>query len=69
MLVCHCNGVSEREVERAIASGACTHRAVARACGAGGLCGGCRPLIDELLDAHAPTRAAAPGLRLELVAG
>jgi bacterioferritin-associated ferredoxin len=58
MLICHCQGVSEREVESAIVSGACTHPAIARACGAGSMCGGCLPLIEELLDAYAPTSAA-----------
>ena len=51
MLVCHCKSVSEREVRDAIRSGACTRRDVARRCaGAGSMCGGCRPLIDELLE-------------------
>jgi bacterioferritin-associated ferredoxin len=59
MLVCHCKGVTERELRSAIASGACTRRDLARECGAGSVCGGCRPVIDELLDAHAATPAAA----------
>jgi bacterioferritin-associated ferredoxin len=63
MLVCHCKGVSEREVTSAIQAGACTRRELARECGAGTVCGGCRPLIDELLDAHAPT-VEAPRLPL-----
>jgi bacterioferritin-associated ferredoxin len=57
MLVCHCKGVSERELRSAIQSGACTRRELARECGAGSVCGGCRPVIDELIDAHAPRRA------------
>jgi len=60
MLVCHCKGLSDRDVERTIRSGACSRGELARACGAGTVCGGCRPLIDQLLDAHAapaePTR-------------
>jgi bacterioferritin-associated ferredoxin len=55
MLVCHCKGVTERDVRDAIESGACSHREIARRCGAGSMCGGCRPLIDELLE----TREAA----------
>lgn len=51
MLVCHCKGLTDRDVRRAIQAGACTHHAVTRECGAGSVCGGCRPLIDELLDA------------------
>jgi bacterioferritin-associated ferredoxin len=68
MLVCHCKGVSEREIRRAIQSGACTRRDVARECGAGSVCGGCRPVVDELLDAHAPAPAAAPAFACELAA-
>ena len=67
MLVCHCKGVCERELRSAIEAGACTRRAVARECGgAGSICGGCRPLIDELLDAHAP--AASRRFTFELAA-
>jgi bacterioferritin-associated ferredoxin len=65
MLVCHCKGVTERDVRRAIESGACTPRAVARTCGAGSMCGGCRPVIDELLDLH---DAAPASLGFELAA-
>jgi bacterioferritin-associated ferredoxin len=67
MLVCHCKGVSERQLRSAIQSGACTRRDLARECGAGSVCGGCRPVIDELLDAHAPTHAE-PGFGGELAA-
>jgi bacterioferritin-associated ferredoxin len=64
MLVCHCKGVSDRDVRRAIAAGACSPREIARTCGAGSVCGGCRPLLDELLDAEAP----APPPPFELAA-
>ena len=61
MLVCHCKGLTERDVRDAIQSGACTHREIALRCGAGSVCGGCRPVIDELLDVSpgdaAPTSA------------
>jgi bacterioferritin-associated ferredoxin len=67
MLVCHCKGVSERELRCAIQAGAQSRRAVARQCGAGTVCGGCRPLIDELLEAHAPAGATL-SLGLELAA-
>jgi bacterioferritin-associated ferredoxin len=49
MIVCHCMGVSDRSVRRAIQEGASTRRDVARACRAGTGCGGCRPLLDRLL--------------------
>jgi len=56
MLVCHCKGLSEREIDHAIRAGAATPCDVARSCGAGSVCGGCLPVIDELLE----SRAAPP---------
>jgi bacterioferritin-associated ferredoxin len=49
MLVCHCFVIRARDVRSAIQSGARNACDVARACGAGGGCGGCVPLIEELL--------------------
>ena len=63
MLVCHCKGLTDREVRRAIRAGACTQREVARECGAGSICGGCRPLIDELLECRS-TASAGPCFEL-----
>ena len=59
MLVCHCKGLSDREIDRAIRAGAATPRELARSCGAGSICGGCRPLIDELLASRCDVPAAA----------
>ena len=56
MLVCHCKGVSERAVRDAIRRGAASSTEVGRACGAGSVCGGCRPVIAELLHEHAEAR-------------
>ena len=61
MLVCHCKGLTDRDVRRAIESGACTRRDVVRRCGAGSVCGGCRPLIDELLESGERTAPAPLG--------
>lgn len=49
MVVCLCQGVSEKHVRRAIADGAATRRDVTRACGAGGACGGCHLTIAEMI--------------------
>lgn len=57
MLICHCRVVSDREIREAIDCGASDHCAVAKACGAGTGCGGCVPMIRELLADHCP----APG--------
>jgi bacterioferritin-associated ferredoxin len=59
VLVCHCKGLTDREIHRAIRAGACTQREVARECGAGSICGGCRPLIDELLECRGARFASA----------
>ena len=50
MIICHCNGVTDRTVRRAVRDGASTRRQVARACRAGTGCGGCRASIQEILD-------------------
>ena len=50
-LICTCFFVSERAIEREIATrGLRTVREVTRACNAGGGCGSCHHLIQELLD-------------------
>lgn len=65
MLVCHCFAIRECEVRDVVARGARSAHEVARACRAGSRCGGCRPLIEELLASPAPARfpvqPSAPG--------
>ncbi|MBM4265745.1 MAG: (2Fe-2S)-binding protein [Deltaproteobacteria bacterium] len=53
MLVCLCQGVSDKEVRQAIARGATTRKQVTRACGAGAGCGGCHESIQDLIQKHA----------------
>jgi bacterioferritin-associated ferredoxin len=63
MLVCHCLGVSDRQVRRAIRSGALTADQVAESCGAGRGCGGCVQAVDELLHTELHVaRAEASGI-------
>ena len=50
MIVCHCKAVSDRTIRAAIRRGAGSPREVARACGAGLTCGGCRPTVRALLE-------------------
>ncbi len=67
MIVCHCHGVSDRSIREAVQEGARTCRQVARACRAGRACGGCRPVIHEIIEresrpceghsTHEPVRA------------
>lgn len=49
MIVCHCKGVSDRGVKRAVREGAVCVNGVGRACGAGTGCGGCHGTIEEIL--------------------
>jgi bacterioferritin-associated ferredoxin len=56
MLVCHCNGVSDRHIRRSIREGASTTSEVARSCGAGACCGGCHEGIRKILHAEMAER-------------
>ena len=58
MLVCHCLGITDRDIRRAQDAGARTAREVAGRLGAGSFCGGCRIAIEELLHANAKARSA-----------
>jgi len=52
-LICTCFFVSERTIESEIQRhGLTTVREVTRACNAGGGCGSCHQLIQEILDTH-----------------
>lgn len=50
MIVCLCNGVSERTVESAIHEGARSVAEVSLQCGAGAGCGACHCQISEQID-------------------
>jgi bacterioferritin-associated ferredoxin len=62
MFVCHCRAVTDGEIREAIVAGACDLDEVGRRCGAGITCGGCCPLIQELLAEHASPQPATPAL-------
>lgn len=49
MLVCHCNGVSDRTIRRSVRNGARTLSQVGQACGAGTCCNGCVPTINAII--------------------
>ncbi len=53
MIICHCNVVSDRDIQAAVDHGASTPDDVTRICRAGGDCGGCRESIQDLLEARA----------------
>ncbi|CAN5503493.1 hypothetical protein BH24ACT4_BH24ACT4_07520 [soil metagenome] len=65
VLVCHCLAVNDRQIEAAALCGAASVRDSVGACGAGGVCGGCRPVIEEILEA---TPAPLPARRASAVA-
>jgi bacterioferritin-associated ferredoxin len=52
-LICHCRGVTERRIVKAVQRGAITPWEVAVECGAGSGCGGCVAAIEDLIDQHA----------------
>jgi bacterioferritin-associated ferredoxin len=52
-IVCHCEVVRERTVVKAIRRGAATLDEVRAACGAATRCGGCTPVVLELVERHA----------------
>ena len=50
MYVCVCFAVTDSQVQDAIDGGASTRAEVTRACRAGGDCGSCHGMIDQMLD-------------------
>ena len=50
MLVCHCRGITDRQIRRLVKEGACSTRDVARATGAGLRCGRCRSNVKQVVD-------------------
>lgn len=50
MIVCHCHRVCDRTIRAAVRAGASTEEAVGDACGAGSTCGGCVPVVTEIIE-------------------
>ncbi len=66
MVICHCRAVSDGLVRAAVADGAGDIETIIRRCGAGSVCGGCRPSIALLLadlNATATTSVSSVELR------
>jgi len=61
MIVCHCRGISERRILEVVREGCSTACAVAEACGAGTSCGGCVPLVCELVETELKKCGEQPG--------
>ena len=49
MIVCHCFGVTDREIRASVRNGASSCEDVAACCGASSGCGGCESLVDEIV--------------------
>lgn len=67
MIVCLCQGVSEKHIAAAIADGAQTRGEITARCGAGDGCGSCHRTI-KLMIREFTMRAAPPG-QVGLIAG
>jgi bacterioferritin-associated ferredoxin len=62
MLICQCNGVSDRTVRRVIREGARSLSDVGHACGAGTCCQGCSQRIAKIIHAERRTHCKAAPL-------
>lgn len=62
MFVCVCLAVSENVVRETIAGGAHDRESVTRACGAGGDCGACHAMIEDMIEDHLEANASGPRL-------
>jgi bacterioferritin-associated ferredoxin len=58
MLVCHCHAVNDHTIRQCVDNGARSENDVREACGAGGGCGSCRPVIDQLIESHHDAQSA-----------
>ena len=52
MIVCHCHGVTDREIRACVQHGARTPDDVADHCGASSGCGGCTAVVTEIVQAE-----------------
>jgi bacterioferritin-associated ferredoxin len=57
MRVCHCKGVTDRQIRSAINAGARSPVEIGSYCRAGTGCGGCLPEVCRLLDDHLTSQA------------
>ena len=64
MIICSCEAVNHRVIEREIDAGAGTVRELGRRCGAGTDCGGCGRKLAEMIDARRRKRRKAAHLQL-----
>jgi nitrite reductase (NADH) large subunit len=58
MIVCHCKAVTDRAIRLAVRGGARSRHEVAQACSANLCCGGCAPVIDEIIASETACEAS-----------
>lgn len=61
MIVCHCKGISDRDIRAAIRAGAHSSRQVGARCRAGTGCGGCHATIEDLIQTERAPEGRAAG--------
>jgi bacterioferritin-associated ferredoxin len=59
MIICHCKGVTDRSIRKAVRDGAISLEEVGRACGAGSSCGGCQNAVSDLIHVEAAQHTSA----------
>jgi len=69
MIICQCNGVSDRTIRKAVREGANNRSDVVRSCMAGTACGGCAPAIDEIIEVERERTVRSGLVTLELAIG
>jgi len=60
MIVCHCNGVTDRAIRKVVREGAVSIREVGAACGAGTCCGGCSDAVRQVMHSEFASREERP---------
>ena len=69
MIICQCNGISDRAIRKAVRDGASNRNEVVLACTAGMACGGCVSAIEEIIDAEQEWAERSSLIVLELATG
>ena len=67
--ICNCTGVTCGQIRAAVAHGAATAEAIGSETGAGTVCGTCKPLLDEIVDAGAAPKALPFSTPLLMLSG
>ncbi len=67
MIVCHCKGISDKTIRRAVREGASSLERLAAGCGAGAECGGCHGVIHWLIESEKDGRSTAAGVAVPQV--